>query len=199
MERFRETHADGDDGRFVEELIDDGEAGGLVAVAPHGGHVEPATGLQAARLAARVAARGGAATCWRCRGTVPGDGAFDRWHVPSTDLDPAEFPLLARVADRGFDRAVAFHGYGGGRVLVGGAAPEAEKRRVADAVAAVVDAPVAVTASGPYGGTSPDNLVNWLTDGAGGVQLEQSAAVRDDAWRAVADAVAGVLTDGDRA
>lgn len=193
MERLAVTHVDGDDGRFVEELVDDGAADDLVAVAPHGGHVEPGTGLQAARLAARVAADGGAAVCWRCRGTAPGGGAFDRWHVPSTELDPVALPLLARVADRGFDRAVAFHGYGGTGVLVGGAVPDDRKRAVADAVSRVVDAPVEVTHGGPYGGTSPDNVVNWLPAGGGGVQLEQGEAVRAGAWRAVADAVADVV------
>ncbi len=188
------THADGDDGCFVEELVDDGTADGLVALAPHGGHVEPGTGLQAARLAARATARGVGAACWRCRGTAEA-GAFDRWHVPSIELDPAALPLLARVADRGFDRTVAFHGCRRAGVLVGGAAPGPEKRRVADSVARVVDAPVRVVSRGPYGGTSPENVVNWLPDGPGGVQLEQGPSVRDEAWRAVADAVAAAVTD----
>lgn len=197
MQRHTRVLAADADGRLVEDLVDDGVQDRLVACAPHGGDVEPATGRQAARLSAR---RG--ATCWRCRGTADGGGAFDRWHVPSTAVDPADFPLLSRIADRGFDRAVAFHGHAGDGVLVGGGAPAAEKRRVADAVAAAVGGPaggppVRVATEGPYAGTSDRNLVNWLTGDGGGVQVEQAAAVRADSWRAVADAVARVVATGD--
>ena len=51
------------------------------------------------------------ASAWRCKGWGPNGGAFARWHITSTDIDPASFPLLATVASRRFARAVAFHGF----------------------------------------------------------------------------------------
>ena len=180
-------------GRFVEQTR---EGGPLVAVAPHGGDVEPHTDAQARRVGER------GATVWACRGWWPSGRAFDRWHVTSTDLHPASFPgldgLLGVGSGKrgGFEAAVSFHGWRGDGVGIGGGAPKDVRRRVTDALERVLpsDVPVERIDEGDYSGDSPENVVNWLTaDGAGGVQIEQSTRVR---WRygtAVADAVADVL------
>lgn len=180
-------------GRFVEQTR---EGGPLVALAPHGGDVEPHTDAQARRLAERGAA------AWACRGWWPEGRAFDRWHVTSTDVHPGSFPALDGLLGGGsgkrggFEAAVSFHGWRGDGVGVGGGAPREVRRRVTEAVERVLppDVPVERIDEGDYSGDSPENVVNWLTtDGASGVQIEQSTGVR---WRHgsdVADAAADVL------
>ncbi|MEF8790458.1 MAG: poly-gamma-glutamate hydrolase family protein [Haloarculaceae archaeon] len=180
-------------GQFVEQAR---EGGPLVAVAPHGGNVEPHTDGQARRVGERGAA------VWTCRGWWPEGRAFDRWHVTSADIHPASFPELDGLLGEGsgkrggFEAAVSFHGWRHDGVGIGGGAPRSVRQRVTDAVRRVLpsDVPVERIDEGDYVGDSPENIVNWLTrDGAGGVQIEQSTRVR---WRhgsAVADAVANVL------
>lgn len=176
-----------EDGGFVERLRDDG-SGDLVALAPHGGHVEFATAEQAGYLAELA---GGVA--WRCLGFWPGGGAFDRWHVTSNDLHPDSFPGLSTIAGRGFDRAVAFHGWGRDGVGVGGLAPRAVRARVRDAVADALPGEVEVfLVEGSCDGSSPENVVNRLA-ADGGVQLEQALDVRREHGPAVVEAVSGVL------
>ena len=60
---------------FVERLTDDGNPTGLVAIAPHGGSIEPGTDQQAERVATQLAAQGVA--CWRCKGWKQGGGALE--------------------------------------------------------------------------------------------------------------------------
>ena len=180
-------------GRFVERVA---EGGPVVAVAPHGGDVEPQTDAQARRVGRRGAA------VWACNGWWPGGRAFDRWHVTSGDIHPGSFPALDGLLGEGsgkrrtFDAAVSFHGWRWDGVGVGGGAPRATRQRVVEAIERVLpaDVPVERIDEGDYVGDSPENIVNWLTaDGASGVQIEQSTRVR---WRhgsAVADAVGNVL------
>jgi len=180
-------------GQFVERTE---EGGPLVAVAPHGGNVEPHTDAQARRLAQRDAA------VWTCNGWWPGGRAFDRWHVTSADIHPASFPALDRLLGAGsgkrggFEAAVSFHGWRHDGVGIGGAASRKTRQRATEAVERVLprDVPVERIDEGDYSGDDPGNIVNWLTtDGESGVQIEQSTRVR---WRhgsAVADAVANAL------
>lgn len=170
-------------GEFVERVHEGDDD--LVALAPHGGHVEPGTDAQARRLAER------GATAWYCAGWWPGGGAFDRWHVTSNDTSPDSFPGLAALADRPFDRAVSFHGWTRDGVGVGGGAPRAVRERVRDAVDAAVDASAFLVTGAAYRGDDPGNVVNRLAEA--GVQLEQGIDVREAAWAAVADAVADAL------
>ncbi|WP_255198691.1 poly-gamma-glutamate hydrolase family protein [Halorarius litoreus] len=173
------------EGEFVERLVGGGD---VVACAPHGGYIEYGTDLQARRVADRLGA-----TAWYCAGWSPGGGAYDRWHVTSTAIHPASFPALASVADGGFRYAVAFHGWSNDGVGIGGTAPESVLAAVRDAVAAVVDdEPVFLVTAPAYGGTNPDNLVNWLSGGQG-IQLEQSRTARTTYGTAIADAVTDVL------
>jgi hypothetical protein len=64
--------------------------------------------------------------------------AFDRWHITSTDIHEASFPLLNSVISRGFTYAVAFHGFDDPEIpfdiLIGGAAPYSLKQEIDTAV-----------------------------------------------------------------
>jgi phage replication-related protein YjqB (UPF0714/DUF867 family) len=181
---------------FVERLEDDGCQRALVVLAPHGGSIERDTDRQAERVQSLL---GGAhASAWTCKGFKAGGGAFERWHITSTDIDDESFPLLNTIAGRGFARAVAFHGFSEEDVLIGGAAPAALKEEVAAAVErALAGSGIAVRIAEPsdgFGGDSPKNIVNRLTaSGADGVQIEQSSEARNRFWQPIADAVAAVV------
>ncbi|HEX5913058.1 MAG TPA: poly-gamma-glutamate hydrolase family protein, partial [Rubrobacter sp.] len=180
---------------FVERLADNGTHKGLIAIAPHGGQIEPYTDQQAERVAQQLSAKG--VSSWRCKGWKQGGGAHERWHITSTDIHPASFPKLSRVITRGFRYAVAFHGYGGTGVLIGGGAPDSLKGEIELAIErALSGSGIAVRVARPdedLGGGSPRNIVNRLTaGGAGGIQIEQSFSAREGHGQAIADAVASV-------
>jgi phage replication-related protein YjqB (UPF0714/DUF867 family) len=180
---------------FVERLADNGTHRGLIAIAPHGGQIEPYTDRQAERVAEQLSAKG--VSSWRCKGWKQGGGAHERWHITSTDIHPASFPKLNRVISRGFRYAVAFHGFGGTGVLIGGAAPDSLKGEIKLAIErAVTGSGIAVRLAQPddnLGGSSSRNIVNRLTaGGAGGIQIEQSLSAREGHGQTIADAVASV-------
>ena len=180
---------------FVERLEDDGAHTGLIVIAPHGGDIERFTDLQAERVASRLAAR--AASSWRCKGWKRGGGAFDRWHITSTEIHEASFPRLNSVIFRGFTHAVAFHGADAPEILIGGAAPGSLKEEIKTAInAAIAGSGIPVRIASPdegFGGDSPRNIVNRLTaNGANGIQIEQSLDARTNHWQDIADAVAKV-------
>ena len=181
-------------GELVERLDDDGAQTRLIAIAPHGGGIEPHTDEQAERVRDRLGSQ--LASAWRCKGWGANGGAFARWHITSTDIDPASFPLLATVASRRFARAVAFHGFDDeAGVLIGGTAPDQVKERVRAAIARVLPTDLDVRVARPderYAGDDPDNIVNRLSP-CGGIQIEQGSTPRDDHAIAIADAVADVL------
>jgi phage replication-related protein YjqB (UPF0714/DUF867 family) len=187
----------GDDARaqleMIETLLDDGHRRSLIAIAPHGGDIEPTTDSQAERLATRA----GDASAWTARAWSP-TAAFLRWHVPSTLLSPDSFPVVRPLMDRRFERAVAFHGCSFDGVVVGGTMPAAVKEAVVQAVTAVAEPfgfPVVLAEpAGRYSGRDPRNLVNRLCAGDdGSLQLEQGLRVRALLWREIADAVATAL------
>jgi len=173
------------------ERDQDGRRTDLVALAPHGGHVEAGTARQALRVAETLEC-----PAWYASGWWPEGGAWRRWHVPSTDLHPASFPRLGALQDREFDAAVSFHGWSESHVAVGGLAPEERRAAVRDEIAAAVGGAVEVRLATDEhrSGTSPDNVVNWLTvSGADGVQVEQPMEARTEHGEAIADAVARAL------
>ena len=187
--RLEET----DTGQYTELLYDDGETDEVLVCAAHGGRIEPGTAEQAVELAARLPE----ASCWACLGYDDERNPFDLWHPASSAVSPDEYPLLGEIADRGFRRVVSFHGLGDERGLVGGGIDAATKRRVSDRLADAVTAPVKPVSDGRYAGVSPKNFVNWLSrDGAGGLQLEQGRAVRDDQRRAVVAALEELFEEG---
>jgi hypothetical protein len=80
---------------FFEVAEDDGKQAYLIAIAPHGGEIEKHTDEEAEYLRDELVSKGYPASAWICKGY--GDelkGASDRWHITSTDLHPASFPLL---------------------------------------------------------------------------------------------------------
>ena len=90
---------------LVERLDDAGGQQALVAIAPHGGAIERHTDEQAERVANLLGCD--RASVWRCKGFKAGGGAFERWHITSTDIHEASFPLLNTIVSRGFAYAVA--------------------------------------------------------------------------------------------
>jgi len=181
---------------FVERLTDNGTHKGLIAIAPHGGQIEPHTDEQAERVAARLATKG--VSSWRCKGWNQGGGAHERWHITSTDIHQASFPLLNKVISRHFTYAVAFHGSSRQDILIGGGpAADALKSTIQKAIeAAIADSNIKVRvaqANSGYEGDSKRNVVNRLTAGGeNGIQIEQSSTARQDYGQAIADAVANV-------
>jgi phage replication-related protein YjqB (UPF0714/DUF867 family) len=180
-------------GELVERLSDNGLATNLIACAPHGGMIEQFTDQQAERVASQLASK--AVSSWRCKGWKTGGGAYARWHITSSDINDASFPLLGSVIRRGWRYSVAFHGFGSPNVLIGGAAPLALKQEIQSAIrGAVAASGISVDIASPgsaYDGDDPRNFVNRLSPN--GIQIEQSIAARSGYWQAIADAVAAVL------
>lgn len=114
--------------RFFEEAEDTANQSYFVVIAPHGGKIEEPTDEQATEVLSQLQTAGFPASLWVCKGF--GDdtkGAFDRWHITSTDIHPASFPLLGSLMSRQFLYGVAFHGFarqeGEADIYIGGAAP----------------------------------------------------------------------------
>ena len=183
-----------DAGELVERLADDGSQTHLIAIAPHGGDIERHTDEQAERVVERLGPH--LASAWRAKGWRPDGGAFERWHITSTDLNPVGFPLLGSVMSRHFANAVAFHGFNDEPgVLIGGTAPSELKERLREAIDRVLPATLAVRVARSderYGGDDPRNLVNRLSP-CGGIQIEQGPRPRERYGTDIANAVAEVL------
>jgi phage replication-related protein YjqB (UPF0714/DUF867 family) len=179
---------------FVERLVDDGDNNSLVVIAPHGGSIEFNTDLQAEAVTTALGC-----SSWICKGWRAGGGGYTRWHITSTKLSPRSFPGLKLIHNRGFAFALAFHGMSDDGVLIGGAAPHDLKQMLKEAILSELSDPdieVVIAEQGDSNsGMSSKNIVNWLTDGGvGGIQLEQSSAVRDGHWQEVANAVISVYS-----
>jgi phage replication-related protein YjqB (UPF0714/DUF867 family) len=196
--------------KLLELLDDDGHPRDLLALAPHGGEIEPRTDDQAEHVRNLLADLG--VSCWRCKGWKPGGGAGARWHITSTDISTVSFPRLATIADRGFRYAVSFHGFteedeeeGRPDILIGGAAPDALKRVMRAVIAYAVTGTglsVEIASIGdPLDGADEANIVNRLTaERHNGIQIEQQPQARSGTipgsylprWEAIATAVADV-------
>jgi len=185
--------------RFFELAEDGADDAYFVAIAPHGGLIEPHTDEQAAAIAANVRSSGFNASLWSCKGF--GDsikGASDRFHITADDLHPASFPLLGSLLSRRFSYGVAFHGFaqqaGEADIYIGGAASWRLKRAVQRALNRLrlpLQVKISTGDDKPkFQGFSAENVINRLA--AGGIQLEQSAKARDH-HQAIARAVATVF------
>jgi phage replication-related protein YjqB (UPF0714/DUF867 family) len=171
--------------RFFEVADDDGKKVYFAAVAPHGGDIEKSTNEQAADAVRELAAAGFPASLWLCEGY--GDqakGAFDRWHITSTDLQPACFPLLQSLMSRQFCYGVAFHGFqrknDEADVYIGGAASQPLKaviERALNDLNLPIKIKISTCQDSPkFQGFSLENLVNRLA--TAGIHLEQSFEAR---------------------
>jgi phage replication-related protein YjqB (UPF0714/DUF867 family) len=185
--------------RFFEVAEDDGKQAYLIAIAPHGGEIEKHTDEEAACLREKLISKGYPASAWICKGY--GDKlkrASGRWHITSTDLHPASFPLLRTLITRKFRYGVAFHGFlqqpGEADVYIGGGAAEYLKKPVKKALEALglpIKIKIAAASDNPkFQGYSADNIVNRLA--VQGVHIEQSREAREHS-KDIAKAVASVF------
>jgi phage replication-related protein YjqB (UPF0714/DUF867 family) len=184
-----------DDSEFVERLTDNGRHRGLIAIAPHGGDIERHTDDQAERVGQRLVAK--CVSVWVCKGFKEGGGAFDRWHITSTEISEESFPKLKTVIGRHFEYAVAFHGWSENSICIGGSASPDLKNQIKTAVRnAIPDPNIDVKTDedgcpGAFNGTDPKNIVNRLA--TNGIQIEQSKDARESYHKEIADAVADVI------
>src|SRR6266508_511489 len=121
-----------DNSEFTEHLADNGRHQGLIVIAPHGGDIEKHTDEQAELVGERLASK--CVSVWVCKGVKAGGGAFDRWHITSTDICEESFPKLKTVIGRGFEYAVAFHGWDEDSICIGGSAPPDLKQQIKTAI-----------------------------------------------------------------
>lgn len=130
--------------------------------------------------------------------------AFPHWHITSTDISPVSFPLLQRMIRKPFEHAVSFHGFDRSRfpgpdVRIGGLADENIKTSVRHAIRRrfrTEGKPLNVVVDKErdrFDGLDPDNVVNRLARGSGGLQIEQSARARHSMSVEIADAAASVF------
>jgi len=169
----------------------------IVICAPHGGAIESNTDEQTEWCYNKlVNTYSKDASRWEACGWQDEVGAYDAWHITSTDISRDSFSLLDSIGDRDFQYAVAFHGFSQDGILIGGNAPADLKCTIRQAIETACEGnvEVAITTEGEYSGTDPDNFVNWLTDGgSGGIQIEQSYYARSNYAQEIAEAVADVM------
>jgi phage replication-related protein YjqB (UPF0714/DUF867 family) len=185
---------------FFELAEDDGKQGYFIAIAPHGGEIEPFTDDQAKEVFTELKTRCFPASFWLCKGDGDSNqGAFKRFHITADDLQPACFPLLEPLASRTFCYGVAFHGFDQKEdeadVYIGGAGSQRLKRAIEKALNDLnLSMEVKIsTCSDPakFQGFSPENIINRLA--TGGIQLEQSRDAREKFGQQIAGAVAKVF------
>jgi phage replication-related protein YjqB (UPF0714/DUF867 family) len=192
---------------FIEHLADNDYNSRLVVIAPHGGFIEEHTDEQAEEVAKQLPSN--CVSIWMCKGFKKGGGAFARWHITSTDISEESFPELKSVYGRGFEYAVAFHGFGGDddepSICIGGITVDATlKQKIKEEIEGEVcrfGVRVFMDNGCPedINGDKENNIVNRLSKN--GLQIEQSEKFRttmvDDENRPlrlnVADAVARVM------
>jgi phage replication-related protein YjqB (UPF0714/DUF867 family) len=172
--------------RFFEVAEDDRTQTYFIAIAPHGGKIEERTDDEAEYLGRELTSNGYPATTWICKGF--GDqlkGASDRWHITSTDLNPASFPLLRRIANRKFCHGVAFHGFSkrpdDADLYIGGRASDTLKKAIRKELVAAnlpLQIRIATKDDDPkFQGRKAENLINRLA--AQGIHIEQSSEARN--------------------
>ena len=179
---------------------DDGKQAYFIAIAPHGGKIEPHTDQQPQDVFTALKAVSFPASFWLCKGDGDRDmGAFARWHITSEDIQPACFPLLQPLALRTFCYGVAFHGFDrqddDADVYVGGGASLPLKRAVEKALNDLnlpIEVKISTCDDKPkFQGFSPENIINRLA--TRGIQLEQSREARERFGEEIAFAVAKVF------
>jgi phage replication-related protein YjqB (UPF0714/DUF867 family) len=187
--------------RFFEILKGDTSQASFIAIAPHGGDIEPHTDDEAEHFEKALASRGFPAAIWMCKGF--GDslmGASDRWHITSTDLNPASFPRLAGIATRTFCHGVSFHGFSKqpdhADLYIGGGASGALKIAIKcalDAAQLPLQIRIATKNDDPkFQGRTADNVINRLA--SQGIQIEQSSDAREFGEK-IATAIATVYAE----
>lgn len=195
---------------FVEHLAHNDYNRELVVIAPHGGFIEEHTDTQAQHLAQQLPSN--CVSVWMCKGFNKNEdgGALARWHITSTDISEESFPKLKTIYGRQFKFAIAFHGWGGDSICIGGSEsdprpPNCQKEEISlkeeikCAIEKVVPSSIDVVLGGAgdkrcpqnFNGDNPENIVNRL--GTTGVQIEQCETARKDHGKAISKAVADVI------
>ena len=187
---------------FIENLGDNGHNHGLIVIAPHGGNIKKYTDEQAEHVGQKSSFE--YVSEWICKGFKKGGGAFNRWHITSTDISEESFPKSKTVMRRHFEYSVAFHGWGGDSICIGGSSTaDYLKLKIKKAIeGAISDSDIVVTVvkddhDNAYGcpkgfnGNSPENIVNRLS--TKGLQIEQCERARKYYGIDIADAVADVI------
>ncbi len=182
-------------GRDYKVTVNDAQSD-VVVLSIHGGLIEPNSSELAQAISSKLhyslydfAAHGTAA----CLGTL---NDFNRLHITAANFDD---PTAVRLVGR-HKKAVAIHGYNDSRgndpgtLCVGGsnaklvqafiAAVNQRKSRFTLYSLRPIDAATATASRGAdctgITGTARANLVNRTLDGAGGLQLEMSDAIKAD-------------------
>lgn len=198
---------------LIEQVLGTGTA--LAVLAPHGGVIEEGTDKQAELVHQSLAGVGKSVRTWLCQGWKKGGGAEDCWHITSTDISPASFPKLGKMAETKFQHAVSFHGWSkalarpgaeavdigiGGGTVDQSEFPrehlerEALKSEIATQIRNAIKATgskLVVSVLRPsekFSGTEAKNIVNRITARGNGIQIEQVPIARTDI--AIRDAIA---------
>lgn len=177
---------------FIERLTDNGVNQRLVVIAPHGGNIEKFTDLQADYIREQFSSDH--VSEWICKGFKKGGGAYDRWHITSTDISENSFPELKTIMGRHFEYSIAFHGWTKNYICIGGKAAVGLKQEIKEAVEeAISDSGIDVRDSGceDFDGDNEHNIVNRL--GTQGIQIEQSEKARESNYKRIAEEVAKVM------
>jgi phage replication-related protein YjqB (UPF0714/DUF867 family) len=180
---------------FVERLTDDGYNSKLIVIAPHGGYIEKHTDKQAERVCEQLPER--YVSSWVCKGFKQGGGAYDRWHITSTDINEESFPKLKSIIGRRFEYSIAFHGWDEDSICIGGSMPQDLKQKIKEAIVNAVSGQISVetdyekTCPGAFNGDDEKNIVNRLS--TKGLQIEQSRKARTRYGIQIADAVADAI------
>jgi phage replication-related protein YjqB (UPF0714/DUF867 family) len=214
-----------DFGGFLRESAVNQNDNRLALLIPHGGDIETGTSDQIAPFRAVLEdPNDGIADIpvnyWDLQGEWKDVQTYHRWHITATNLTDDGFPALQGMlnqtqydpgAGKAFRYALAFHGFGDNtqyKVILGGQADRDARclvaKRIRDEVGSsptlVFSIPQS-SSTGSLDGMSDDNIVNRLA-ADGGIQLEQSKKLRDDATvrdaaaRGAAKAVRELLTTG---
>ena len=178
---------------FVERLTDNGVNQRLVAIAPHGGNIEKFTDLQADYVREQFSSDH--VSEWICKGFKKGGGAYDRWHITSTDISENSFPKLKTIMGRHFEYSIAFHGWTKNYICIGGSESAVGlKQEIKAAIeGAILGSGIDVRDSGceDFDGDNEHNIVNRL--GTQSIQIEQSEKARESYYRRIAEEVAKVM------
>jgi len=195
-------------GEFIEVLTPpNSQNHKLIVLAPHGGNIEPGTDVEAELVANQFGDR---ASLWLCKGfsSSKTDGhsnkdAHERWHITSTQISEKSFPKLNTIigGNPTFEYSIAFHGWTEDSICVGGNPHNPDADLKCDIRSAIMKAlegansdikvHVSPCPNGNFNGDSPDNIVNRL--GTNSIQIEQSRDARDNFYKEIAQAVAGVI------
>ena len=183
-------------GEFIERLKDKSDKFGIAILAPHGGDIEKYTDRQAKCVYDLVSSK--LATSWICKGFRPGGGAFDRWHITSTDINENSFPMLKTIINRKFKYAIAFHGWKNDHICMGGSMSTKLKKQIKSAILnAISGSNIQVytdyekNCPDDFNGDNPKNIVNRVS--SKGLQIEQSVKARKDYGIKIAQAVSNII------